>query len=1099
MVMELLFREPFEELAEIDRHVIYMAVSLIETPEAEELNEEMSEYLSNVDSQHPPDLRTAASTSIQERGIQFIEDDHPARYRHLDCLGRSLMLQVKQFGKTEDITKAIQFFSQAIELCPEGDKPILLDSLGRAYLARFKSLRDPRDITTAIACHDEAIRRAPTQHADTPDLLNNIAVAFFELFDYQGEVDGINKAIDYFEQSISLTPDGHIDKPSRINNLAISHHHRFGQLGNLADLNLAIDYQTQVLSHPIQRDADRIDVLTSLGNSYCSRFDHAGELTDVDHAIACQTQAVSDAPNGYNAESVLLHDLGGSYQSRYQRLGRLSDIDQALAYHSKAVLLAPSGHELRPKLLASLATSHAMRFRHLEEISDIDKAITYYNEALESPHTPTVERLNNLGIAYTTRYTHLKDPEDIDKAIDAQGQATSLIPEGHAGMQALLANMGVSWQRRFGISNNVSDIDNAIDYLTQAVSLAPAGHVSKPGRLNNLAQAHHVRFQSLENLVDIEKAVTLGQEAVSLTPDGDADMVERYYDLGVFSRSQFGNLGERHLIQRSVDCFEQAMRSPLGRASTKFYAAWELAKAVRLLGHSSPMLAYKQAMDLLPQFVWLGHGVNHRYKNLSSSGHIFTEAVACAIESNELDVALEWLEQGSSVVWKQTMLLRTPFDDLRRKDSVLAERLEEVARSLDLTDTETALGSKISRTELDIERAAQRLRRLAEEWDQLLSQARLLPGFHNFLKPKTAKELIRAAKTGAVVVINVHRSRCDALILAPDADGIIHLPLPNLSHIKATQARIQLAEALHSSGIRARGFKVNRPSAEASVESVLSLLWSTVVEPVLDRLGYTRVPTDGELPHITWCSTGPLAFLPLHAAGVYNRPAGKTFEFVVSSYTPTLSGLLAKPPVPEQFSGLLAVGQSVVPGFKPIPETTTELSLIQKQASSIPFTRLEGNMATSAAVLGAMEKHSWVHLACHATQDSTDPTTSAFHLYNSQLDLATIATKSLKHAGLAFLSACQTAAGDDNLPEQAVHLAAGMIIAGYSTVIATMWSINDKDAPLIAEKVYARMLEGGVPDTRKAAKALHDAVGSLRARIGEKSFVRWVPFVHLGL
>ncbi|KAG8692305.1 hypothetical protein FRC08_009864 [Ceratobasidium sp. 394] len=549
--------------------------------------------------------------------------------------------------------------------------------------------------------------------------------------------------------------------------------------------------------------------------------------------------------------------------------------------------------------------------------------------------------------------------------------------------------------------------------------------------LGNLALAHHARFQHRNDPADIEKTITLGQEAISLTPDGDVDLIERCYNLGFFSQTQFEHFGERHMIQRSIDNFDQAIRSPLGRASTKFHAAWELAKTLPLLDNSSPMGAYKQAMELLPQLVWLGHGVHHRYESLSSFGHIFIEAVACAIESNDLHLALEWLEQGSSVVWKQAMLLRTPFDDLHREDSALAERLEEIARNLDLVNTETAPGSEISRLELDIERAAQRHRRLAEEWDELLTRARLLPGFQDLLKHKKASELIRVAKNGAVVVINVHRTRCDALILAPNTSDIMHLPLRDFSHSKAALARIQLVEALHSSGIKARGVTTGRPSSEARIESVLGLLWAAVVKPVLDRLGYTQVPPDGTLPHITWCATGPLAFLPLHAAGTYKgSTAAKTFEFVISSYTPTLSGLLAESPDPGAFSGILAVGQAAAPGFKPIPKTTTEISHVQKAAGSIPFVRLEGSAATSAAVMDAMEKQSWVHLACHASQDSTDPTRSAFHLYNSQLDLATIATKSLKHAGLAFLSACQTAAGNEDLPEQAVHLAAGMMLAG---------------------------------------------------------------------
>ncbi|KAJ2930106.1 hypothetical protein H1R20_g6978, partial [Candolleomyces eurysporus] len=62
--------------------------------------------------------------------------------------------------------------------------------------------------------------------------------------------------------------------------------------------------------------------------------------------------------------------------------------------------------------------------------------------------------------------------------------------------------------------------------------------------------------------------------------------------------------------------------------------------------------------------------------------------------------------------------------------------------------------------------------------------------------------------------------------------------------------------------------------------------------------------------------------------------------------------------------------------------------------------------------------------------------------------------KDLKNADLAFLSACQTSAGEQKLSEEAVHLAAGMLAAGYRRVVATMWAIGDRHAPEVAKDFY---------------------------------------------
>ncbi|KAF8918549.1 CHAT domain-containing protein [Mucidula mucida] len=152
-----------------------------------------------------------------------------------------------------------------------------------------------------------------------------------------------------------------------------------------------------------------------------------------------------------------------------------------------------------------------------------------------------------------------------------------------------------------------------------------------------------------------------------------------------------------------------------------------------------------------------------------------------------------------------------------------------------------------------------------------------------------------------------------------------------------------------------------------------------------------------------------------------------------------------------------------------------------------------------------MKASTWVHFACHGQQSIDNPVDSALLLSGQEkLKLSDIASVDLPDAELAFLSACQTAMGDDTLPAESLHLAAGMLLAGFRGVIATLWSIQDRDAPRVAHDVYGYMLREG--DGRKsedgsdeAAVALHRAVGRLRDQVGETSFLSWVPWVHFGI
>ena len=79
--------------------------------------------------------------------------------------------------------------------------------------------------------------------------------------------------------------------------------------------------------------------------------------------------------------------------------------------------------------------------------------------------------------------------------------------------------------------------------------------------------------------------------------------------------------------------------------------------------------------------------------------------------------------------------------------------------------------------------------------------------------------------------------------------------------------------------------------------------WGNVVKPILDALGYSSVKCtfadDSSNPHcpnqlcIWWCSTGTLAFLPIHIAGIYGQgrtPAGSGFcisDYVVVVFVQT--------------------------------------------------------------------------------------------------------------------------------------------------------------------------------------------------------------------
>jgi CHAT domain-containing protein len=103
-----------------------------------------------------------------------------------------------------------------------------------------------------------------------------------------------------------------------------------------------------------------------------------------------------------------------------------------------------------------------------------------------------------------------------------------------------------------------------------------------------------------------------------------------------------------------------------------------------------------------------------------------------------------------------------------------------------------------------------------------------------------------------------------------------------------------------------------------------------------------------------------------------------------------------------------------------------------------------GHLASSTTVAKTAESiqvANIMHLACHGIQDPLDATKSGFCLGDGRLSISDLMQLDIKHGFLAFLSACETARGSEDQPDQAMHLAAAMLFVGFKSVVATMWLV----------------------------------------------------------
>jgi hypothetical protein len=458
-----------------------------------------------------------------------------------------------------------------------------------------------------------------------------------------------------------------------------------------------------------------------------------------------------------------------------------------------------------------------------------------------------------------------------------------------------------------------------------------------------------------------------------------------------------------------------------------------------------------------------------RFRSSRVSANFGSAALACAIAADDTELGLELIEQARAVFWAQALSVRYP--DLELAPEPLRTQIAEVLSQLSSRDPtsarglETSFDGRPSKWSLATGENDKKLQ-------QLLGEVRALPGLDHFMLGPSCEMLMHCADAHPVVVLSADAEVCHALLLLPGDNAPIHIPLQGLKmselagmaiHIRDRGLRSRLADEDNDRkvGVSRRG------NAEDHSLRILARIWRNVVEPIFHAMGLSvrrviccelaatlnmraQKQTGRDRPRLHWVPTGPFTFLPVHAAGIYSG-APETWEhcsqYVVSSYSPTLSALLrARKGLATQScasQSMLAVAASQSPGMVSLSGVRDEVETVSALALSVDLNVVELGTGVAAAsvadVVEALPTSSIVHLACHGVQDLRDPLQSRFCFGDGSLSVQELMRINTPRAFLAFLSACETAKGDEAQPDQSMHLAAAMLFCGFRSVIGTMW------------------------------------------------------------
>lgn len=985
---------------------------------------------------------------------------------------------------------------------------------------------------------------------------SNLASTLAARYERTGQIGDLDAAIATDRLAVAMFPDRSAERGAALSDLVCSYIARFGRTGDPGDLDAAIEAGGTAVDLIPEGHPSHALALSNLGGALAGRYERAGDPADADAAVRICERAVRAFPADSPHRGIALSNLSVALKDRSRRTGRTADLDAAVETGRAGVAATPAQHPNRPRHLFNLGTALALRHAHNGQLPDLDAAIEHCARAIEAapPHHPDrVMMLSAFALVLRDRYARTGRPEDIDASVAAARDAVDLVPEGHPHRASCLSNLGLALADRFDRADSLADLDAAITAGEAAVDAAPEDDPDRGMYLSNLAGALLARFTRTGTPADLDTVIALARQAVETTPAAHGDEAGYLNNLGYALISRFELNGDAADLDAATGFQREAARAPAGRPTIRLKAAREWGElAVRAKDFGGAVDGFGTAVDLLPRVAWHGLDRTTQEDQLAGWQGLAADAAAVAVAAGQPERAVELLEQGRSVLWTQALHLRDDLTRLAEQAPDLCAELKQVGDALDPPAGSGRHGAvtpgpaTAGRASADRASAGRvpgqgpagpdidERHRLARRWDDLVARARAVPGFAHLFRPVPFTELRAAATDGPVVIVNASRYGCHALLVtsAPPAGpsagrpvgpssgasaGVRVLDLPDVTADVVASKATELRELLaRETGPGAAGR--TPPECEADRHALLDLLewlWDSTAAPILDALGHTGAPGDGPPSRLWWCPTGPFTALPLHAAGRHTRvddrptpPADLVAGRVVSSYTPSLGALRrAREARADRPIRQLVVGVADAPGHEPLPAVRDEVAALARHLPPPELaTYLTGADADRATVLAAIPGHSWLHLACHARQHVTDPSRSSFTLWDGELTVADLTRLRVAGAELAFLSACQTATGAARLADEAVHLAAAMLLLGYGQVIATLWTVHDDLAPLVADRVYTQLLAaeteaetGPVPALGPVpgARALHRAVEAVRV-LHPADPLLWAPYLHTG-
>jgi tetratricopeptide (TPR) repeat protein len=920
----------------------------------------------------------------------------------------------------------------------------------------------------------------------------------------------------------------------------------------MEDLYIIIHALNKALQSMPEEDTEgRALLLTSLGNSLTVWVERAETVDDtkLDSLLQVRETAVQlTLPNDPDWLG-RLSNLAVAYLYRFLRTRNLNDLDTAVDKLQEVLRLMPQNHPFRSSCLRNLARCLAERLELTDSRMDRYSIMQAYDESLnlvqswDPDHTKT--RCHLMTVLLQS-YDLTESLEDLNKVIQDLRQMASSTLEQDPLHSEILMNLGSALQRRAERLRSSDDLHAAIEALQRTVRIRSADSLARGRAWTNLGAAlmtlydwsgegfdeafnaheealrliaedsnyrilcnlgvlFHMRFDKMGSLDDLRKAIGFKREAVEKSST-DMYQVWGLKGLGDALQALFEKTGSENDLNAAVKAFEEGFTCIQSPPSKRIISAMRGANLASSTNSRKASYLCTKAVELLPIASPRTLNRDDQQYALSRFNGIAASAAALAVSVGEGNFeALRLLELGRGVIISTELETSSDITDLNSMHPGLATKFRALRDKLDVPQyprsdvvgAHTLSSSSPSRYAV------------SQELDEIIKSIRSQEGFKGFLLGPSIAELMELASEGPLVYLNASCFSNGSFLIT--TTGVEYLPLPDLKIEDIEQNAASLTMALKNDSAITR-----RKSSIPTMRKILKWLWDVAVQPILQRLGFTETPrNEDDWPRVWWIPVGQLNLFPFHAADGRShdkRPhdGRSTLDRVISSYTPTIRALgYARGKVKQQKKAqpcttvLMAV-MPETPHMNPLPFTKIEVNSINELLPpSIPREILL--KPTKSKLLEKIEQCSVAHFSCHGGIDS-NPSKSQIYLEDwesNPLTVGDMARLKLSQVQLAYLSACHAAnSSDPQLLDEALHMAGACQLAGFPSVVGSLWQVSDSQSATLTRYFYKSLLDkDNRVDLYKAASALHFAVRKIRNTDHQRldDPVVWAPYIHVGV